>query len=107
MPAGRVLRPGRAAGLRGQGRDRVLGRGLARLHASLARLERKTSPFQAGTDIPRHEVHWTRPELVAQIGFQEWTPDGLLRHPRYLGLRDDKDPASVVRETPVQAGPGG
>jgi ATP-dependent DNA ligase len=80
---------------------------LASLHASLARRERKTSPFQAGTDIPRHEVHWTRPELVAQIGFQEWTPDGLLRHPRYLGLRDDKDPASVVRETPVPAGPGG
>lgn len=80
---------------------------LASLHASLARLERKSSPFQAGTDIPRHEVHWTRPELVAQIGFQEWTTAGQLRHPRYLGLRDDKAPASVVRETPVPAAPGG
>lgn len=80
---------------------------LASLHASLARLERRTSPFQAGTDIPRHEVHWARPELVAQIGFQEWTPAGQLRHPRYLGLRDDKEPGSVVRETPVPAGPDG
>jgi bifunctional non-homologous end joining protein LigD len=52
-------------------------------------------------------VHWARPELVAQIGFQEWTPAGQLRHPRYLGLRDDKEPASVVRETPVPAGPDG
>ncbi len=80
---------------------------LASLHGELARRERKTSPFQAGTDIPRHEVHWVRPDLVAQIGFQEWTTAGQLRHPRYLGLRDDKEAGSVVRETPVPAGPGG
>ena len=43
-------------------------------------------------------VHWVRPELVAQVGFGEWTPDGKLRHPRYLGLRDDKRPKQVVRE---------
>jgi bifunctional non-homologous end joining protein LigD len=35
---------------------------------------------------------------VAQVGFGEWTPDGKLRHPRYLGLRDDKAPTDVVRE---------
>ena len=39
------------------------------------------------------------PSLVAQIGFTEWTRDGLLRHPRFTGLRDDKDPREVVRET--------
>jgi bifunctional non-homologous end joining protein LigD len=38
--------------------------------------------------------------LVAQIGFAEWTSDGRLRQPRFLGLRDDKDPATVVRERP-------
>ena len=43
-------------------------------------------------------AHWLRPELVAQIGFSEWTRDGKLRHPRYLGLRDDKPPQDVVRE---------
>ena len=43
-------------------------------------------------------VHWARPKLVAQVGFSEWTPDGKLRHPRYLGLRDDKRPKQVVRE---------
>ena len=45
-------------------------------------------------------THWTRPELVAQIGFAEWTNDGRLRQPRFLGLRDDKRPAEVVRERP-------
>jgi bifunctional non-homologous end joining protein LigD len=40
-----------------------------------------------------------RPVLVAQAAFGEWTPDGLLRHPVFLGLRDDKEPTDVVRET--------
>ena len=47
-----------------------------------------------------HGTHWTRPELVAQIGFAEWTSDARLRQPRFLGLRDDKSPAEVVRERP-------
>jgi bifunctional non-homologous end joining protein LigD len=42
--------------------------------------------------------HWVRPELVCAVGFGEWTTDGRLRHPRYQGLRTDKDPAEVVRE---------
>jgi bifunctional non-homologous end joining protein LigD len=41
-----------------------------------------------------------RPELVAEVGFAEWTPDGKLRHPRYLGLRKDKLADHVVRERP-------
>jgi bifunctional non-homologous end joining protein LigD len=36
-------------------------------------------------------VHWVKPRLVAEIGFTEWTHDNKLRHPRFLGLRDDKD----------------
>ena len=41
---------------------------------------------------------WVKPELVAQIEFGEWTPDGHLRHAKFIGLRHDKDPCDVVRE---------
>ncbi len=47
----------------------------------------------------RKKLHWVRPDLVAEIGFTEWTRDGRLRHPRFLGLRSDKDARKVVRET--------
>jgi bifunctional non-homologous end joining protein LigD len=42
--------------------------------------------------------HWVEPKLVAEVKFTEWTSDGKLRHPTYLGLRDDIDPRSVIRE---------
>jgi len=45
-----------------------------------------------------------QPRLVAQVGFSEWTDGGELRHPRFQGLRDDKDPAEVVRELPQRSG---
>jgi bifunctional non-homologous end joining protein LigD len=45
--------------------------------------------------------HWVRPELVCAVGFSEWTTDGQLRHPRFLGLRTDKKPEEVVRERPA------
>jgi bifunctional non-homologous end joining protein LigD len=67
------------------------------LGARLRRLETSESPFVDAQPIPRG-THWTRPELVAEIGFAEWTADGRLRQPRFLGLRDDKHPAEVVRE---------
>lgn len=73
---------------------------LLSLHESLSALERDTSPFANGKP-PRAGVHWAEPRMVAQIEFAEWTTDGLLRQPRYEGLRDDKDPAEVVRETPA------
>jgi ATP-dependent DNA ligase len=41
---------------------------------------------------------WLRPEIVAQIEFTEWTPDGHLRHSSFAGLRDDKEPGRIVRE---------
>jgi ATP-dependent DNA ligase len=41
---------------------------------------------------------WLKPQLVAQIEFAEWTPDGHLRHSKFSGLRDDKDPHEVTRE---------
>jgi bifunctional non-homologous end joining protein LigD len=72
---------------------------LRELGARLRKLEAAESPFAEARPIPRG-THWTRPELVAQIGFAEWTADGRLRQPRFLGLRDDKRPAEVVRERP-------
>jgi bifunctional non-homologous end joining protein LigD len=75
-------------------------RELDRLSSRLTRLERKTPPLADTAGVQKRGVHWARPELVAQVGFGEWTPDGKLRHPRYLGLRDDKAPADVVREGP-------
>jgi bifunctional non-homologous end joining protein LigD len=73
---------------------------LERLRRRLGSIERERPPFSAGRGLPSGGVHWVRPELVAQIGFTEWTGDGQLRHPRFLGLRDDKRPADVVRERP-------
>lgn len=67
------------------------------LHARLSRLERKSSPCTAGS-MPRSAVHWARPELVAEVAFTEWTRNGQLRHPRFLGLRRDKKAKDVVRE---------
>ena len=74
-------------------------RTLTSLRATLAGLERPGPPFGHG-ELPRAGVHWVEPRLVAQVAFTEWTAGGNLRHPRYLGLRDDKDPAGVVREKP-------
>jgi bifunctional non-homologous end joining protein LigD len=74
------------------------------LHTELSAMEQDRSPFEAG-DLPRGRgVHWTRPRLVAQIGFSEWTTDGRLRHPRFQGLRRDKSPAEVIREVPQAYG---
>ena len=74
-------------------------RTLGSLHASLAGLEQDHPPFDRGK-LPRSGVHWVQPRLVAEVGFSEWTTAGELRHPRFQGLRDDKDPAEVIREMP-------
>jgi DNA ligase D-like protein (predicted ligase) len=69
------------------------------LGTRLRPLETAEPPFVDVRPIPRG-AHWTRPNLVAQIGFAEWTSGGRLRQPRFLGTRDDKGPAEVVRERP-------
>jgi DNA ligase D-like protein (predicted ligase) len=74
------------------------------LHASLVKLERDRPAFDRG-HLPRSHVHWVEPRLVGEVGFSEWTTDGQLRHPRFQGLRDDKDPAEVVREMPRDVPP--
>ena len=74
-------------------------RTLATLGETLRELEQDLPPFVDVHPIPR-STRWVRPELVAEVGFTEWTRDGRLRHPRYLGLRDDKTAREVVRERP-------
>jgi DNA ligase D-like protein (predicted ligase) len=78
---------------------------LRSLHDRLAAIERPGAAFDAGT-LPRSGVHWVEPKLVAQVGFSEWTTAGELRHPRFQGLRNDKDPGEVVREIPAGGRPG-
>ena len=73
---------------------------LIELQELLGRLRRPTSPFHRGNPAPG-PVHWVAPELVCEVGFSEWTGAGRLRHPRFLGLRRDKDPREVVRDVPV------
>jgi bifunctional non-homologous end joining protein LigD len=72
-------------------------RELDRVMKSLKALETQECPFRERPKT-NERPHWVRPELVAQIKFTEWTNDGKLRHPVYLGLRDDKKPQAVHRE---------
>jgi ATP-dependent DNA ligase len=85
------------AGKLGTGFDTRL---LMELRTRLDALEVPDPPFTKGTGLPRLRAHWVRPEIVVQAGFIEWTGHGKLRHPRLLGLRDDKRARDVVRETP-------
>jgi bifunctional non-homologous end joining protein LigD len=75
-------------------------RALRDLGSRLRELERSDAPFGEEVQSKPAGVHWVRPELVAQIAFGEWTRDGRLRQPRFLGLREDKRPREVVRERP-------
>ena len=73
---------------------------LADLLPQLSPLERETSPF--GTPVPpryARRVHWVEPRLVGEVAFTEWTADGSMRHPSWHGLRADKNPGDVQRES--------
>jgi ATP-dependent DNA ligase len=83
------------AGKVGTGFDRPT---LADLGERLSPLRRDSPPFANAGAIKERDVTWVEPRLVAQVGFTEWTRDGRLRHPRFLGLRFDKSAGEVVRE---------
>lgn len=70
---------------------------LLQLHKRMQGLEVKKSPFVDYADQTEN-IKWLKPKLVAQLGFTEWTSTGRLRHPRYLGLRNDKISSAVRRE---------
>jgi bifunctional non-homologous end joining protein LigD len=84
------------AGKVGTGFDTQL---LLELRARLDELEIPNAPFTRGAGLPRSRVHWVRPELVVQVAFMEWTVHDKLRHPRLVGLRNDKSAREVSRET--------
>lgn len=84
------------AGKVGTGFDTHL---LLDLRARLDALEIPSPPFARGVGLPRVRAHWVRPEIVVQVAFIEWTAHGKLRHSRLLGVRADKGPREVVRET--------
>jgi bifunctional non-homologous end joining protein LigD len=71
---------------------------LTRVMKQLRPIETTRCPFREPPRKTNERPHWVKPKLVAQIKFTEWTADGKLRHPVYLGLRDDKKPEDVRRE---------
>ncbi len=72
---------------------------LRMLDAKLTKVRTDKNPFDDFSPSSEH-IHWIKPELIAEIRFSRWTKDGRLRHPVYLGLRDDKNPKEVARERP-------
>jgi bifunctional non-homologous end joining protein LigD len=76
----------------------------AKLRGTLrAELAKDEIPKPPVNDAPRiRDAHWVTPRLVAQVSFTEWTTDNRLRHPSFLGLREDKSAEEVVKEKPVK-----
>ena len=95
---GRLVYAGRV----GSGLDEAT---IASLRARLSAAALESSPFNPSPHVTGHVVHWSRPELVVEVAFREWTAEGVLRQPVFLGVREDKVPAEVVRERP-EALPG-
>lgn len=92
-PVGRrlVLRPAGSVGSGFSHQD------LARIHAQLCALAVKTCPFDPVPETLERAT-WVKPALVAEVRFAEWTRDQVVRHPVFLGLRDDKAPREVRRD---------
>jgi len=103
------LLPRRKADVCCQGAERVRGSYPREVATKLKGWEIDTCPFanlperkRTQWALTREEMKncvWLRPELVAQIEFGEWTPDGHLRRSKFIGLRNDKEPREIVRET--------
>lgn len=73
------------------------------LDEKLGALARKSAPFD---EVPREiarDAHWVTPRLVAEIAYTERTPDGILRHPSFIGLREDKPAKGINLETAMPA----
>jgi bifunctional non-homologous end joining protein LigD len=71
---------------------------LAEMRSRLDRIKRRTSPAPVPRGVPLKGVHWVEPHLVAEVRYSGWTHDGMLRHPAFLGLREDKPAEEIVYE---------
>lgn len=90
------------AGKVGTGFDQAT---LTSLSRELRKAERQSSPLDRGIEQARRSgVHWVEPRMVAEIGFTEWTREGILRHPTFNGIRADKAPREIRRENPTPVG---
>jgi bifunctional non-homologous end joining protein LigD len=88
----------RFAGRVGTGFDQ---RTLASLRKTLESARTERCPLATPpTAAQRRGVHWVEPRIVVEVAFTDWTADGSLRHPSFVGIRDDKLPKDVVREMP-------
>ena len=85
------------AGRVGSGLDEAT---VTSLRAQLDTLEVADSPFDPPPHITGHVVHFTRPDVVIEAAFREWTAEGVLRQPVFLGVREDKPATEVIREKP-------
>jgi bifunctional non-homologous end joining protein LigD len=79
--------------------------GLKAIREKLGPLSRATPPFEAGAIPTGRGHHWVEPRLVAEVRFTDWTEDGGIRHPAFIGLRDDKKPLECRREEVLQEPP--
>jgi len=69
------------------------------VYQGLRELERDDSPFATPIENRlRRNVRWTSPEMVVEVEFSSWTEDQILRHPSFIGIREDKDPKTVILE---------
>ena len=75
---------------------------LRKMRRELAALGRDSSPVQAKPVRGLGAVHWVEPRLVVEVAFTEWTDDGRLRHPSFVGVREDKPARQVRRERPAR-----
>lgn len=74
---------------------------LEALTKRLKQLERQSCPFATTPPKSPAKAHWVEPRLVCEVRFTEWTDENYLRHPAFMGLREDKDPKTVVREVEI------
>jgi bifunctional non-homologous end joining protein LigD len=73
------------------------------LQKKLDNISQSAMPFRVKPKDPGlREAHWAKLKLVAEVEFTEWTADGSIRHPSFKGLREDKKPSDVMRETPLK-----
>jgi bifunctional non-homologous end joining protein LigD len=74
---------------------------LGEVRRELEALVRRSPPVDNVRGVAQAGVHWVEPRLVAEVSFTEWTHDGRLRHPAFMGMRRDKLPRQVRREDPM------